>query len=338
MLGKANPISFRGLKSGPGPSQFQSRSVDVPCVDLSLVTSSLSSNLKPVKGKDLSSAGGALNFGDMSHLNITKNNKNSKNNDSNTNSNNDVNKKKPKKSKKKSTPQNEDEANKANFPNAPGFVMHPVSMSDTFMSLSIKYDVTADQIRKANKLSAGTRLCSLFEIKIPQTDSTNDKDEAATVVRPSASSKTPKKTSASASMEEWLADQVKDVVKPETSDTKSAETKMGNKYKSFFDRVDSRMIKFKETANSHQTNTATARGDLYTEPVDLLNGALMSTTQGREIAEDRALSQIERILCMDEDALTRRPTPQPKVESTIRKPVVEPEENDLSRDLDVYGL
>eukprot|EP00040_Diaphanoeca_grandis_P010757 m.55116 g.55116 ORF g.55116 m.55116 type:complete len:301 (+) comp22024_c0_seq2:455-1357(+) len=300
MLGK-KPLGFIHNKDsqGIGPSQFRNRQIDVPCIDLSLVDSSFSSNILLKDSKDTKSEAGDA--------------------------------KKPRKGK-------EGKATSS-------FILHQVSMSDTFMGLAIRYEISADEIRKANGLMSGTQLCSLFEIKIPVHAKNGDDEAAASVKSKSESTKLKKKKvqNTATSVEDWLAEQVNDREEEDRKPPAPNPNDMNPKCKSFFDKFDSKMSELKttlgKTMRSPTKNQSQASGVYNNNNVEpqLLNGALMSTTKGREIAEDRALSQIERILCLDDDEITSMREdyyvpPKKRTEEEADN------ENDLNRDVDVYAL
>lgn len=214
------------------------------------------------------------------------------------------------------------------------FITHEVQMSDSFVGISIKYDVTVAEIRKANNLSTFSSLNSLFEINIPVNASnkalrtkTRAEAEAPGCAEPSAD-----------------------------GDGAAAAVDVPAKPRSRFDflnKVDHQMAQLKvdaDFARSAQSTSVTLSKD-QSDPDGLLCTNLMSTTVGRELAGGRARDKIQAILVGgrsrdrgvgDDDVQSIRSDTDASPNSTIDLVLDsygdEASENDLSRDLDVYDL
>lgn len=215
------------------------------------------------------------------------------------------------------------------------FITHPVQMSDSFMGLSIKYDVTVAEIRKANNLSTFSSLNSLFEVKIPVNASNK-----ALRTKTRAEAEAPGCGEASID-----------------GDGAAAAVQAPAKPKSRFDflnKVDHQMARLKvdaELAKSAQSASVTLSKD-QSDPDGLLCQSLMSTTGGRELAGVQARDKIQSILVGggrprdrgvgDDDVQSIRSdvdaSPNSSIDLVLDSYSDETSENDLSRDLDVYDL
>lgn len=216
------------------------------------------------------------------------------------------------------------------------FITHPVQMSDSFMGLSIKYDVTVAEIRKANNLSTFSNLNSLFEVKIPVNISNK-----ALRTKPRAESEAPGCGGASID-----------------GDGAAAAVEAPAKPKSRFDflnKVDHEMARLKvdsELVKSAQSASVTLSKDQSDPDGLLLCQSLMSTTVGRERAGVQARDKIQSILVgggrprdrgvVDDDDKSIRSdidaSPNSSIDLVLDSYCDETSENDLSRDLDVYDL
>lgn len=217
------------------------------------------------------------------------------------------------------------------------FITHHVAMSDTFMGLSIRYDVTVAEIRKANNLSSFSSLNWLFEVKIPA----NDANKA---LRKQMKRQQEVPGAASDEDADGAAAAVEASAPPKS-------------FMSFLNKVDQTMAKLKVDSELGLSGTSTpvafGAGEQMEDDGMLCRGT-MATHAGTELAELRVRDKIQAILMggnpnrrvkeqgttADDDVQSMRSDMEQSPNSSLPLDSYTSDdgENDLFADIDVYDL